>query len=175
MSTPRKTITIYASPTRTEITAWANTALRNSSIDGLDEDFFRDFADGLPALMAPQEAAPDNRADCTGMGMSQRLAEILTAKAREVEAEMAADMEEAEFTGEHVDSHDYVVVISLPFTRSLIAELTLSAQSEPVEELPKKWSEWSGEGPAPASWMAVDPQSGASVKVYRSYEDYVLD
>lgn len=39
----------------------------------------------------------------------------------------------------------------------------------------QSWSEWKGEGPAPASWYAVNPQTGERTKVYRSYGDYVDD
>lgn len=47
----RKLALIYRNPEPEEIRLWANSALRNSTIDHLDEDFIRDFADGLPALM----------------------------------------------------------------------------------------------------------------------------
>lgn len=48
--TERRTITIYAEPTREEIINWAKSALRNSPIQELDEDLIEDFADGLSAL-----------------------------------------------------------------------------------------------------------------------------
>lgn len=47
----REVVLIYRHPEPDEIKRWANSALRNSEIDFLDEDFVRDFADGLPALM----------------------------------------------------------------------------------------------------------------------------
>lgn len=47
----REVVLIYRHPEPEEIRRWANSALRNSEIDFLDEDFVRDFADGLPALM----------------------------------------------------------------------------------------------------------------------------
>lgn len=48
--TERKTMTIYAEPTRHEVIRWAESALRNSSIDHIDEDLISDFKDGLSAL-----------------------------------------------------------------------------------------------------------------------------
>lgn len=47
----REVVLIYRHPEPDEIRRWANSALRNSEIHFLDEDFVRDFADGLPALM----------------------------------------------------------------------------------------------------------------------------
>jgi hypothetical protein len=44
----------------------------------------------------------------------------------------------------------------------------------PSDELPE-WAQWKGEGPPPAYWWATDPETGASTKVYRSYEDYCDD
>lgn len=50
----REVALIHRHPTHEEIRAWANSALRNSEIDFLDEDFIRDFADGIPALMVKE-------------------------------------------------------------------------------------------------------------------------
>ena len=39
----------------------------------------------------------------------------------------------------------------------------------------QEWSAWKGGGPPPAFWFAVNPETGAETKIYRSYEDFVED
>jgi hypothetical protein len=40
---------------------------------------------------------------------------------------------------------------------------------------PPAWTQWKGDGPAPASWWAIDPATGLNTKIYRSYRDYCDD
>lgn len=37
------------------------------------------------------------------------------------------------------------------------------------------WAQWKGPDTPPASWWAVNPETGERTKVYRSYEDYCDD
>lgn len=39
----------------------------------------------------------------------------------------------------------------------------------------EEWAQWRGEGPAPASWHAINPKTGEQTKIYRSYADYCWD
>lgn len=68
----RATITIFAKPSRHEITQWANSALRNSEIEYIDEALIEDFADGLPALRAdlaaPSAPARERCGSCGAFG-----------------------------------------------------------------------------------------------------------
>ena len=57
------TLTISRRPTRAQIVAWAEAALRNAPGAVLTDDLIRDFADGLPALAVPAPAVPDDVAE----------------------------------------------------------------------------------------------------------------
>lgn len=37
------------------------------------------------------------------------------------------------------------------------------------------WAQWPGDGPAPARWTAVNPETNEPHVIYRSYEDYCDD
>ena len=54
------TLTISRRPTRAQIVAWAEAALRNVPGAVLTDDLIRDLADGLPALAVPAPAVPDD-------------------------------------------------------------------------------------------------------------------
>lgn len=43
------------------------------------------------------------------------------------------------------------------------------------ETITPEWAQWKGEGPAPAKWWAVNPDTGERTLVYRSHTDYVND
>lgn len=38
-----------------------------------------------------------------------------------------------------------------------------------------EWAQWTGPGPTPKKWTATNPDTQATVIVYRSYEDYCDD
>lgn len=42
------------------------------------------------------------------------------------------------------------------------------------EQMPD-WARWKGDAEVPASWYAINPETGERTKVYRSYSDYCDD
>jgi len=57
----------------------------------------------------------------------------------------------------------------------MLDKMNEAIEHDTKDDATPDWAIWKGEGPAPAYWYAVNPDTKEHTKVYRSYEDYVDD